>query len=97
MSNKYLIDGTYYFFAWGTQTREDFNHTIEHNDVKHVILFGPEEHEISYLFEDLRTYKNIIKYLKKKKIKCDVVVSACLDEKLNNFWVYKNQKHILHL
>ena len=94
MNKKYIVNNVYYFFAWGTQTREDFYYTIEHNDINHVILFGPEEHEIGYLFEDFKSFKKIVKYLKKKKITYKVVVSACKNKELNNLWVYKDQKHI---
>lgn len=95
MNDKYLTNGTYFYFAWSSQTADDLYYTVEHNDVKKVILFGPEEHEIGDLFQDLNNFKKIVKYLKKKGIKYKIVVSAVSNFELNSKWVYKNQKHFL--
>jgi hypothetical protein len=95
MNEKYLEGDIYYFFCWGSQTKEDLYYAIEHYKIKKIIFFGPEEHEIGTLFTDVRSLKLITKYLTQKGITYEIVVSASLDPNLNSNWPYKNQKHFL--
>jgi len=96
MSKKYLVNDTYYYFAWGTEEKEDLYHAIEHyTEIKHIVFFGPEEHEFGNLFTDLDSFKSLTKYLKQKNITYVIVVSTSLDPMLNSTWPYKNQKHFL--
>jgi hypothetical protein len=96
MSKKYLINDTYYYFAWGSEEKEDLYYAIEnYKKIKHIVFFGPEEHEFGNLFTDLASFKVLKRYLKQKNITYEVVISACLDPILNSSWPYKNQKHFL--
>ncbi len=95
MSKKYLIDDTYYYFAWSNQTREDLLHAIKYYNIKNVIFFGPEEHEIGSLFCDTTQLDEIKKLLKQKNIKYKIVVSASGNTELNHLWSYRNQKNFL--
>jgi hypothetical protein len=95
MNSRYLVDNVYYFFCWGPQQKEDLFYTIEDYDVKKIVFFGPEEHEIANAFVNDLQFAEIKSLLKQKKIKYQIVVSANLDAELNSRWPYKNQKHFL--
>jgi hypothetical protein len=95
LNNRYLINDVYYFFCWGPQQKEDLFHAIEHYEIKKIIFFGPEEHEIANAFHTDLQFIEIKSLLKQKKIKYQIVVSANLDANLNSRWPYKNQKHFL--
>lgn len=95
MSKKYIKNGIFYYFAWGNKYKEYFFNVIDSNLINHVVLFGPEEHEIGYLFCNLLQFRYLIRYLEQRNITYEIVVSANLDPVLNSPWPYKNQKHIL--
>jgi hypothetical protein len=95
MNNQYLINGTYYYFAWGNQTKEDFYYAINNFDIKKIIFFGPEEHEIGNLFSSYSVFTDVKKILKNKNIKHQTVISANNDPKLNYLWPFINEKNFL--
>lgn len=95
MRNKFLVGSTYYFFAWLSQSKEEFYDVIENEHVNKVVFFGPEEHEVGELFSSKEHFLNIKKILKLKKIKYYFVSSSCEDLSLNSLWDYSKIKNCL--
>jgi hypothetical protein len=95
MIDRYLIDNTYYHFAWSSQTKKDFYYAINNFDIKKIIFFGPEEHEIGNVFSRFCEFKDVKKILKSKNIKHQTVISANTNSKLNPLWPFINEKNFL--